>query len=302
MYSFDNIGYFANGKSRVMTGTNKDAISDLGRIMGATNSIMLNNVHTCFYEVYEDICKCCGDPIDTALLEAGNYKVVTDEHVSNYCANNDCNKSDYTTKSTSASLKFYPSTVSLYDLDSILGETAFSNLGDNWSEASGFIVSGNSYTTDKGAKLANQIQNIGENVYDDIPEYSFYLKPEALSKIKEYNKESSYTINVDNLIPYGYYKVTSDNQSDFEVTDENSDVTLIHYGSKFLEDLVGFVPTDYLNKTFISRKSNNVCYVLSTDSNAASTAYKLSKEGNCRWVDYVQYDEKTSNYFRLAYK
>ena len=301
MYSFDNIGYFANNTSRIMTGTNKDAISDLGRIMGATNSIVLNNVHSCFYEVFEDICKCCGDPIDTALLEAGSYKVVTESHLEDYCSTHNCTKSDTQMRTTQAKMNIYPSTVSLYDLDALFDANASENLGKNWSTNSEFYVGGSTYLTNKGAELAIQIQSVGENVYDDTPEYSFYLGPEALSKIKEYNQGVGYALNIDNLIPYGYYRVVSDN-NDFEVTDENSQITMIHYGSKFLEDLVGYVPTDYYNKTFITRKQNNVCYVVSTDNDAAATAYKIVKGSNCRWVDYIQYDEGTSNYFRLAYK
>ena len=41
--------------------------------------------------------------------------------------------------------------------------------------------------------------------------YKHYLGPEALSKIKEYNQGVGYALNIDNLIPYGYYRVVSDN-------------------------------------------------------------------------------------------
>lgn len=302
LYSFDNIGYFSEKITYTNPTTNKTETRDLGRVMGTDVSIILNHNHTCFYEVYEDVCKCCGDPISTVTVEP--YGVVTDEVTKDYCAQNGCADSIDDSASGDGTFGFYNSSVSLYDLDAVSDSDASKNLAQNWNKDEQFYYEGDNYTTSKGYGLADQIQERGESIYDSAPEYSYYLDPAALAEIRDYNEIYDYKVSDSRLRPVDTHAMSSDT-TNFAVQDKDTTVTVGHYASKFLEEQMDAFITDDYRSNVLTKKSK-VCQVVveSSDdasvSRAAKDAYELVKNSDCRWVDYVQkYDDK---YIRLAFK
>ena len=304
LYSFDNIGYFNKAITYNNPTTNKTETRDLGRIMGTDVSIILNHNHTCFYEVYEHICKCCGDPILTTAIEP--YDVIADDVTEEYCKNNPngCADSKEDGGSGNGTFGFYSSTVSLYDLDAITDSDASKNLADNWNKDEKFYLEGKTYTTSKGYGLAKKIQERGESIYDGTPEYSYYLDPSALAEIRDYNDSYGYKVTTSTLRSVDSQAMSSET-TNFKVEDVDTTVTVGHYASKFLEGQMDSYITEGYRGKLLTNKSR-VCQVVVEDASdalltkAAEDAYQMVQSGDCRWVDYVQkYDDK---YIRLAFK
>ena len=296
-YTFGQIGSYSDGK--------------LGRVMGTTKSIIKDNTRSCFYEVFEEVCLCCG------------YKLEPGDVVNEYLAANGTtvntatgvlpgltiNGSD-TSKiegSHSGTLSFYSNSVSLGDLD--LGRT---DSATNWSEDQLFMYNGNSsLTTNKGSQLKALIEQKGETIYTSKPEYAYYLTPDALKEIRHYNDAVGYELNYNNLKNYGSNAVacstTSCSDSIYDSEGEPK-VIFQHYGSKFLAGEVAQ-----------SIKINNFSYGAIKDANdriciiGAGSLYNMAnmiENQKCRWIDYVQtgnsYTDpatgETPAAFRLAFK
>ena len=288
-YTFADIGYFSDGTT--------------GRIMGnAASSLVAVNKHACFYEVDEDICVCCGDPILWETYESSGVQKTED-----WITQNGYNYKMSSTRydKLSSQYGFTNSSVSLYDLDG----DGNGLLSGNWSTDDMFTYQTNRYSTDKGHYLAGSIIEKGESIYNtsNSPEYSYTINPTTMSLIKEYNGGRQYGYTTDDLVAYGISnKRTAMDANVITINTSNVDKvnTFSHYGSKFLEDFMGSYVTDkYKDKVLTERNSQGSTTVCSVDAgpDAANKAYDLVQKKKCRWVDYVQ-TTPDGNKIRLAFK
>ena len=304
--------------------------NETGRVMGkGASSIISVNSRTCFYEVVEDICLCCGDPLVTYTYDNPNVEeTITPEE---FIQDNDGYDYKMSTGSGSGGvLGFSTSTVSLSDLNT----SSDRQLGGNWTNKAAFYYAGAKLSTNKGAVALKEIEDQGEKVYANDAEYSYILKPAALAAIRDYNDTYGYGVNFDTLTIYGRssiqpvgtcdsspetcYWTTSD-----ETTMNNYVANFSHYGSKFLEDFNDILNLDYnafggyTNLT----SYDNVCVLVRDDNvdNVVSQLNRLKGKG-CRWVDYIEVVDDSvatllnptgsnpnnqyggNQYFRLAFK
>lgn len=284
-YSFGNVGSYYN--------------DDLGRIMGnGEQSIITNNVRTCVYEVYEEVCLCCG------------YKVEPDEIVEQVAKGHGdysyiMSNPDEAGGDTRGNITFYTNSVSLSDLD--LGRDS-NTTGTNWSQNSPFMYNGDEMTTDKGYLLKDNIEATGENIYSRDPEYAYYLTPDTLKQIRSYNDANGYDLNLDKLIVYDVSKIECDGNSCEEGNPET--INFQHYGSKFL---IGKIdgPIDLKSYGTIGNSYTNVCLVEDTSLTPTFDMAEHMEKGKCRWVDFVETGQRYRNpttrqesntWFRLSFK
>lgn len=293
-------------------GVFNDDAGTVGRLMGTTQSTLQNNTRTCFYEVIEDICLCCGDVIDTEVVAGGStLQEMIDQSKYNYQTSTSTGSSTSGLSGASVNsegqLSFFNSTVSLGDLNS----DSERNLGSNWSSYSQYVVGNTTLTTPKGSQLVNYIQEKADKAYDETPEYSYTLNPSAMADIRSYNEAHGYQIESSDLITYGTVKTFNEyKKKNWDVNNSDADdyVTFSHFGSSFLEDrMKSYVTEGYESKVLSSKKK--VCYVLQDDY-ASSEFAKItgaSSKSDCRWIDYVSSKEVTlkngtSGYTRLSFK
>lgn len=284
-YTFGQIGSYYNG--------------DLGRIMGTEKSIIQNNKRTCFYEVFEEVCLCCGykvEPGDLVEQVAGGHGGYTYEM-------SDPSKAG---GNTNGNITFYTNSVALGDID--LGRDS-NTLGTNWSANAPFMYNGdNNLTTDKGHKLKENIEATGENIYAREPEYAYYLTPDSLKQIRSYNDANGYDLNLDKLIVYDVSKIECDGSNCKEGNTET--INFQHYGSKFLiGDVDGAIELNSYGT--IQNSYRNVCIVKDTDYSATFDMESKMKNGGCRWVDFVETNQtyynpttksSSNTWFRLSFK
>ena len=277
-YSMSDIGvYFA-----------EDAA--LGRVMGYKNSTIKYNTYACFYEVKEKFCQCCGAAITTNISEYTNVNTAEAAGKTGYSMSGDTSKKV-------GELGFYPSSVSLYDLD---GQgTIEGNWGTNKSIY--YLAENTGVTTDRGDKLRKYIESNGDEVYDDSKgfiEYSYTLTPSILSSIR--NNKYKYGI-LDSEVKYlenGVYNYYSANPAGQNGTEADTDALaprFVHLKSLFLEDTASaWVTSGYGNKILTNR--HKVCYVTGSTINSNLKTYTTDASKDCRWVDYIE-----GNY-RMAFK
>ncbi len=317
-YTFKDIGSLYGG--------------DLGRIMGDENAIIANNNRTCFYEVFEELCLCCGDKINTYVYNDPDENDLIKQVMaaSGYGESN----TDKIEENEGGTLAFATTTVNLSDVD--VDESA-RPVATNWSNSSPFTYGGEyNLTTSKGDQLKNAIESQGETIYSSSSaaggaEYAYYLTPTTLTKIREYNDEHGYELNYNNLKVYGRYSIALLSSSCSNLTDNNcwktdeskmndEVINFQHYGSVFLEDLAK--DSNIVKSSTLAKEGNDKVCVVVDGQFDASTINSLVKSG-CRWIDYVEnlgdnsgkgetsyvypYTESTSSqqtvtYFRLAFK
>lgn len=285
-YEFGDIGSYMDGK--------------LGRLMGDESSLIQLNTRTCFYEVYEELCLCCGSTINSYVE---NYDTVNDYIQTHPDITYTPSDSNAMNINENGVISFATSTVNLGDLNS----DSERMLGNNWGDSL-FLYSGNLYETSKGGELLTAIQSQGENVYSETPEYSYYLTPSTISAIRDYNDQYGYEVNYNNLRVYGSYAIRSlcdnDSTSDdcWEVNSRNDDgneyISFQHYGSSFLEDYMPELGAAYAG-TLTENDINGSCFVTAGEANDYEKIKEKVNSG-CRWVDYVQ--ETDGKFFRLAFK
>lgn len=323
MFSFGQIGIYNqpddSGCSdselgRIMGGCS-DGKENLSTISGGESAtsigatVVEGHTFACFYEVFEELCQCCGQPITTvAVMPSG---VDTESYNSQY------NFSDPSKVSESGTLGFYTSTVSLYDLDGIPGGD--NNLPTNWSNDDSFTVYGNTYKTDKGGQLAEAIVSVGEEIYARTPEYSYTLTPAAMAEIRDYNGLNGYEHNIKNMTNAGVCAIAGSSQDcavelgDFE---EDEIIIFAHYASKFLEEVADQYTTQ--GQKNLSTRGNKICQVSSGQLGSGKNYIDMANGSysNCRWVDYVMTKSEASfikgddtiaemddvTHFRLAFK
>lgn len=294
-YTFADIGSYSDGR--------------LGRIMGDDESIIKLNSRSCFYEVYEEMCLCCGSKINSYV--EGSQEVTKDFIDDNNFGYNQIYGDEIDRDKTNGILNVVSSSVSLNDLSSNYNSGRVTPV--NWSNNSPFFYNGTTYFTDKGDVALKEIEVKGETAYSETPEYSYLLTPSTLSAIRDYNSSNGYEVNFNNLEVYGRYTIEpvascsgsgcdwGDSLTDFEK--DNNYITFRHYGSKFLENEMEDYGAVYDGT--ISRfkdKNSNVCYVVQGDVNLSDNENELASKvqsDKCRWVDYISTNGGT---FRLAFK
>lgn len=286
-YSFGNVGSYYDDK--------------LGRIMGnGEQSIISQNVRTCVYEVYEEVCLCCGyklEPDEVVEQIAGGHGGYTYDM-------SDPNKAGGDTR---GNITFYTNSVSLGDID--LGRD--STLGTNWTANSPFMYNGDEMTTDKGHKLKENIEKTGENVYSRKPEYAYYLTPDTLKQIRSYNDANGYDLNLEKLILYDVRKIECDSKNVGDCKTGNTEtINFQHYGSRFLiGDVDGGIELNSYGT--IANNYNNVCAITDSSYGKDYDMDNYMEKHKCRWVDYIETNQtyynpttKTSSttWFRLSFK
>lgn len=314
-FTYNNIGQYSDGST--------------GRILGGQDPLLdnhnnpeRNNVVACFYEVYEAICGCCGEPIKTeaaysngtiieGAVDTQNYldggytsdygASIPIESVNNKNKDNTDSKSSYKYQNyntggnkQNGTLRLVTTPVSLSDVSGFYNaddSVNTDNIAANWAEDNDYTVGNTRFETDKGAELLGAIRENGEIIYDKDPEYSFNLTPQSISAIKTYNLNKGYGIQDETLETKGLYVRNIGGYND---PDDGGDASIggsfTHYGSKFL--------SSEMMKSYIKKKpGNDLCYVATgevgkiySDSNYSST--------KCRWVDYYNTDDGTM----LAFK
>ena len=291
-YTFNDIGYFSDGTT--------------GRIMGnPATSLVAVNKHACFYEVYEDICRCCGDPILWTTYESNKYDE-TEDYLNGEGYGYNMSDTTYDpNKPLSSHLGYLNSSVSLYDVDG-----SDDSLAGNWSSTDLFTYQSAVYETAKGEHLANAIMEKGETIYDTTsnkPEYSYTLNANAIALIKEYNSGHSYGYSTNDLIAYGVSNKKTALDANVSVINSNNlnDVnTFSHYGSKFLEEYMeSYITDDFKSDVLTGRTSQGSSTVCSVEAgpDAARQAFNLIQNNSCRWVDYIE-TTNDGNRVRLAFK
>lgn len=295
-YSFKDIGSYSDGK--------------LGRIMGDTNSIIRLNTRACFYEVFEEVCLCCGSEIRT-------YVEGSDDKTKDYINENGhpYHQIDDPTKVTDNKdgiLNIASSTFSLNDVASKYGSSS-RETPVNWSDSSPFFYDGVTHMTNKGDVALDAIEAKGENAYSETPEYSYYLTPASLSAIRDYNASNGYDVDFNKLKVYGRYSIApltscssptscdwGSSASEFKMN--NKIVNFRHYGSEFLEEFMYDLNAVY-DGTLAKSGNDQVCeiYVTAgTDGKTISNDITNKVKSGCRWIDYIS--ESNGEYFRLAFK
>ena len=263
-YAFKDIGMFPDGSP--------------GRIMGdGVRSMVVDNTRSCFYEVIEELCTCCGDPILFYSYETSRI-----DETNSYLDNNgypfDPSKTDYDSKNSI--LNILNSSVSLYDPSGGDG-----NVADNWSTTDKFVYEGDIYTTDKGGELYEAIMEKGELIYDTAnykPEYSYTINPSLMSTIRSYNGSHRYGYSQSTIRIVGS-KICFDGSISCSNNDENSGY--FHFASKFLEEsyMQDAITPAYRSHVISTKNaSSSYCYV-----SDAANVYQGSYS-NCRWIDYVE--------------
>ena len=296
VYTFSNIGQYSdNALGRIMGGEVDGEGNAVGN--GHQRHVIEDNSHACFYEVYESVCRCCGEPIATTAISY-NGQVSTTDYIDN---NGDFYKeSDYNKIPYDSALGLYTNVVSLSNLASSTKRV----LGANWLEATPFILEGEKYTTDQGSELLAQIESKADGIYDKVPEYSFTLSPSVISEIRDYNKDHNYGIpKQTDLVIYGKMGYRKSEAGKWEVPNSEMDerIRFSHYGSKYLEllDKKGYTTQEYMGKLLINKTGNNV--VCEVDAGHVADIYNTDSYRDCRWIDYITID-KDGRPIRLAFK
>lgn len=275
-YYFGDMGYYMEN-------------NNLGRIMGGRKPVIQENQRTCFYEVYEEACICCGSE---------TYDYTYDEEIVENAMSSEGSKSPYQPSNkdkfadkNTGSLSIVPSTVQLGDLNSDSNR----DMASNWGSESKFLYDGVLYNTDKGAKLIKEIESKGESIY--VPnqhdsksglEYAYILNPEDIASIREYNDQFGYGISINRLNVVGRYlnggsKSEVSSEIDLNTEESAKTISFVHYGSTFLErDLSAETLT-----ALYQGGNNKVCQVEPGDLTGDGELTAMMHSQNCRWIDYV---------------
>lgn len=278
VFTFENIGTYMSGDK------NHNSEQDLGRIMGSSTSVAMYNFNTCFYEVYEGMCLCCGRTMSSTARVENETNIDTTQYVPNRGNNYSNNTANSVNLNANGTLGFYTNSVSLSDLAGASNGFASSS---NWGDKNEYFYNGNIYYTDKGSSLVSAIENKGETIYGDTPEYSYTLNPSALSAIRNMEHSKNYAVQTGDLTAMGSYKMQGGDAS----SDGASNVLLTHFKSNFLDKIKEYETAEYKGLLFTNKQMADKCYV----TNAADVGNSNYKD--CRWIDYMDDDG-----YRLVFK
>lgn len=286
-YGFNDIGVYNDGS--------------VGRILSTDGNALYMGKHVCFYEVKEELCLCCGDPIETTVVEKE-----MDKKIEEYSELNSVNynKSDRNVKSNQGTIGYYVSTISLNSVKEESGVITVNGraLAANWQKESKFFNGTSEYKNNRGHKIMKNIEERGETIYDDNPEYSYTLDPSALAQLR--NDKSMYGINSTKLKTVGVYNIdtTKNDTEKFPVLGHFINLTLQN-------DFKHWVTEDYKDVVLTARTGSDsdiVCVTQAIEgdntSGSAKDAYNQihSTGAKCRFVDYQTLIDKTHS--RLAFK
>lgn len=312
-YVFSNIGsYYDNS---------------VGRLMGNANSTFKSNSRTCFYEVIEALCKCCGDTSVNYVVdvEGINNNVTTEFAKKNEKKLGKVLSSDNDIKSSNqGQLGFYNTVSSLTNLSALSDTSGDRQLAANWTNQALFNYNGyNRYVTNKGDVALKAIEAVGEDIYSPKykAEYAYRLTPQAISDIKQDNKKSNYgaSFDAEHMKLYGKVKVDS-NGSETPAKSGSADakalaneISFEHYGSVFLEEFASkYAKGKSDDGTFDNldlASKNEVCVINEkaevNGKNGAALAdlIKSKMDSGCRWVDYIEnYGKPNQNYMASYYQ
>lgn len=274
-YSFKDLGHFADGTT--------------GRIMGSsTKSLVKTNSRTCFYEVVEDFCTCCGDPILFYAYNQGKIDM-TDLQISHFNPSK-----NVANDGKNSSLNLTSSTVSLYDMN----VNNNNNLGSNWASQDLFMFEGTyTYKTNKGSELYQYVTKKGETIYDtskNNPDYSYTLNAKTLADIKYYNGTHRYGFTNSSVKKIGSKICFDAGATNCTSTDEPG---YFHLSSKFLEETFMKNAVTPAYRTKVKNYSNGASNCVILESEIQS---QLDNKKRCRWVDVKV--RAGSKYVNLALK
>ncbi len=312
-YLFANIGSYLDGKA--------------GRLMGDDDSVFQNNTRSCFYEVIETICNCCGDPVEYHTVDTKGTNTAASDMDSDtdireiYAERHNLKKKTSDKKkvrdSKSGSMGFYNTVSSLTSLSTLNENGEDRTLAANWGDQSIFNYNGyNRYVTNKGSVAAKAIEAIGEDIYakpngDVHPEYAYRLTPEAINTIRQDNLSNSYGVNFDKLNTYGRTLMVPES-GQYNVAHMEEHINFAHYGSQFLEGTMRDFLLDIDGRTYDLTSTEKVCIIdeKETTGNGQAVANRIVDKVNsgCRWIDYIESVNSTPNGgdetgpFRLAFK
>lgn len=279
-YAFAEIGLFPDGTA--------------GRIMGdGVRSMVVDNTRSCFYEVIENLCTCCGDPILFYTYETTRIEE-TEGYLDGEGYDFDKSKTDYDSKNSI--LNIFNSNVSLYDPDAT-GEVA-----PNWSTSDVFVYEGEEYTTGKGAELLGAIEGKGETIYDtgtSKPEYSYTLNPNLLSQIRNYNGSHRYGYNSNSVKVIGN-KICFNANAPCSSSDDDETPGYFHFASLFLEEsyMVDAITPAFKNDIITKKNGSSSLCIVENAADVYNPAYS-----SCRWIDYKEVDTGSGGVpVRLALK
>ena len=310
-YLFANIGSYLDGQA--------------GRLMGDDDSVFQNNTRSCFYEVVETICVCCGDPVEYHTVDSKGVEAeVRENYAKDHGMSSKTSDPDKIKTSKKGQMGFYNTVSSLTSLSALNEDGNDRSLAANWGDQSIFNYNGyNRYVTNKGDIAAKAIEAVGEEIYsgdgDYQAEYAYRLTPDAISTIRTYNLDNSYGINYQKMNSYGQVLIVPEdgNYSLGNATEMANHINFQHYGSTFLETvMVPYVKED--NNMNLAER-DGVCYIKESelsynDSNPEtyknlSNAINNQMKSGCRWVDYIEEEGTNPNGggldegpFRLAFK
>ena len=307
-YKFSQIGSY-NQKEKSTT-------NSVGRLMGNDNSVFRSNSRTCFYEVIEALCKCCGDESYNHIVTI--IETVDSNVTTRYATNHEdqlgkiMSDDEKISTSNQGQIGFFNTVSSLANLSAISDTTGGERaLAANWTDTAVFNYNGyNRYVTNKGDVAQKAIEAVGEEIYSPTysAEYAYTLTPEAIAFIRQDNKITSYGVTFDSnhVKMYGKAKVATDGSSDDITSDTttavsmNKEITFEHFGSIFLEETVaGYAKPDSDDGTFKNlnlASKKDVCYinedseVTGKDGGTIASTIKQKMNEGCRWVDYLEND------------
>ena len=204
---------------------NSKFINDKRSVFDAMGLLPL---YVCTYEIYEDVCKCCGE--DDFEIEGDVGGTVSGNKPPTGMGIND-----------EGYLTYYYRSVSLNDM--------FPNSSGGGS-LTGSRPAGSNWTNDKGQQVYNAITAAGEFAYEE-PEYSYLLTPSATAKIRNYNRVQE---ALGGFADFGLscneygYDCTSMFLDDFDdIVGEDAtlvrDNTFVHYKEEELKFDEGKLPT-----------------------------------------------------------
>ena len=307
-YKFYNIGMYNDGALGRIMGGQVEVPSGNKKNNGHSDETILiqENYHNCLYEVYESICRCCGEEIVTYayFIEGQTPPEYVDETgaIPGTSSNTVINE---------AQIGAFTNTISLANFSSATQRV----LGANWKAQTPFFLEGEIHDgangTDQGAFLIKGIQEKGDEIYNETPEYSYVLNPSAITSIRSYNSGKSYIPDVSGASYVAAegehkgtgYKNVGGGETGWLVSNEdaNDRLRFFHYTSKYLKDTLSAYETPKYKSSLFTNKTK-ICYIsANNDTELEAKVKDLVKNGpsaGCKWVDYVTPEEN----IRLAFK
>ncbi len=290
-YKFYNIGAYNDGTLGRIMGRQFDF--DRYEVVNPNKNVLIEeNYHDCLYEVYESICRCCGEEIVTYAYDITAREGEDPPDYINETGAEPGNSTN--TVINEARISAYTNTVSLSNLASSTRRV----LGANWQARTPLYLGGKLYEdgTDQGLHLLKGIEEKGDELYNDKPEYSYILNPSTLTSIRDYNKTNSYVPDTTSgkfTAAEGEGNGTGFKKSGSDwlvsTSEANSYLRFFHYKSKYLKDTLSAYETPAYSSYSFTKRSK-ICEISGSSTALEAAVKELVKNGpssDCLWVDYI---------------